>query len=462
MSKTPHRISLTTSSLIDAALLTISMGIAYAIRFGLLKHYAIRTSVIQYMLFAASVSPVFVFLYCLLGVYGFRSTNNTVKTIGRITVANTIGVMFLTDAMFFFWFVDFSRLLLILFWLFANLLTSLKAIMMDHHLGTQHINGINQLQVLLVGSGPVATTFANRVTNDYPPAHRIIGSVGAGPVNETTPCLGSYRDISRIIDKSHPEHIVIALEPEEYSQLDEILPSCSSSGIKVMMLPAYHQYLSNNAHIDPVADLPLITVNSTLLDNIGYAFIKRAMDFVGSAVLIVLTSPIMLVAAIGTKLSSPGPIIFKQTRVGRGRQTFEMYKFRSMRLNAESDSAWSVKDDPRRTKFGSFIRHYSIDELPQLFNVLKGDMSLVGPRPEIPKFVNDFKMSIPLYMVRHLVRPGITGWAQINGYRGDTSIEKRIEHDLFYIEHWSILFDIRILLETPFKGIVAKGETLKK
>lgn len=159
----------------------------------------------------------------------------------------------------------------------------------------------------------------------------------------------------------------------------------------------------------------------------------------------------MLFAAIGVKLSSPGPILFKQERVGLNKKPFYMYKFRSMRVNDKQTTGWSTNSDPRKTRFGAFIRKFSIDELPQFFNVLKGDMSLVGPRPELPFFVNQFKESIPLYMVKHQVRPGITGWAQVNGFRGDTSIKGRIEHDIYYIENWTFLFDIKILLMTVFR-----------
>ena len=228
------------------------------------------------------------------------------------------------------------------------------------------------------------------------------------------------------------------------------------------LLPSFHQFVSSRPFIEQEAGLPLVRINRIALDNMGLAFVKRLADIVGSFVLIVVTSPIMAMAAVGTKLSSPGPIIFRQTRVGRGRKPFCIFKFRSMRINDASDSAWTTASDPRRTPFGSFMRHYSIDELPQLFNVLKGDMSLVGPRPEIPQHVNSFKLSIPLYMVRHQVRPGMTGWAQVNGLRGDTSVEQRVEYDLFYIENWSLLFDLRILLMTPFRGIVNKQETPSK
>ena len=177
------------------------------------------------------------------------------------------------------------------------------------------------------------------------------------------------------------------------------------------------------------------------------------MDIVGALALILLTSPIMLLTAVGVRLSSPGPVIFKQKRVGLNKREFYMYKFRSMRLNDSADTGWSTQRDDRKTRFGAFIRKFSIDELPQFFNVLKGDMSLVGPRPEVPYYVEQFKEEVPLYMVKHQVRPGITGWAQVNGLRGDTSIEERIRHDVYYIENWTLLFDIKILFMTLLKGI---------
>ena len=460
MTRRVRKVSFTSSALTDGALIMLSMAVAFVIRFVVLEHRTPYTSLANHVLAAIAVSPVFVFVYSLLGVYSANSVNDTVKTLGRVTLGNTLGVMFFTDIVFFFRIIDFSRLLLILFWLSTNLLVGTKAILLDRMLGEQQERGHNQRQVLLVGSGAGAKAYLKAIRKEEPPSFHVLGTVGPAPLGESLPHLGDYQNIVQVIDQTTPEEIVIALEADENDQLDDILPACSGSGVKVMLLPPYHEYLSSATRMVSAANMPLISVTSTQLDNVGYAFAKRAFDFVGALVLIVLTSPIMLFAAIGTKLSSPGPIIFKQTRVGRGRRTFEMYKFRSMRVNTRQDSGWSVRDDPRRTRFGSFIRRYSIDELPQFFNVLKGDMSLVGPRPEVPKYVNDFKQSIPLYMVRHLVRPGITGWAQIKGYRGDTSIPKRIEHDLYYIEHWSMLFDLRILLETPFKGIVAEGETI--
>ena len=198
--------------------------------------------------------------------------------------------------------------------------------------------------------------------------------------------------------------------------------------------------------------MPIINIHSTPLDNPANAFVKRAMDVLGSLALIIVTLPIMIFAAIGVFISSPGPVFFKQRRVGKMGRIFTMYKFRSMRLNRQSTKAWSHKGDPRKTKFGAFIRSTAIDELPQLFNVLFGDMSLVGPRPEIPHFVEEFKQTIPLYMVKHYVKPGMTGLAQVKGLRGDTSVEKRIREDIEYIENWTLSMDLAILFATPFKA----------
>ena len=241
---------------------------------------------------------------------------------------------------------------------------------------------------------------------------------------------------------------VAALSIRETSAVGDVIDECEKAGVKLSLVPFYARHLPSRPAIDAVGNVPLMNIRRIPLDNLVNAFCKRTMDLIGSAVLLVLFSPVMLLAAIGTKLSSPGPVIFRQVRVGRNKKPFTMLKFRSMRLNADSDTAWTTPDDARKTRFGYLIRKLSIDELPQLFNVLRGDMSLVGPRPELPHFVEQFRESVPLYMVKHQVRPGMTGWAQVNGLRGDTSIPDRIRHDIWYIENWSVLLDVKILLMT--------------
>ena len=247
--------------------------------------------------------------------------------------------------------------------------------------------------------------------------------------------------------------MVLAIPAEDNARVPGLISVCEKTGTKASIIPFYAAYLPSNPQIDDLDGLALINLRRIPLDNLGNAFLKRAEDILGSLVLILLTSPLMLIAAVGVKLSSPGPILFCQERVGRDKKVFRMYKFRSMRVNTKQQTGWSTDTDPRKTRFGALIRKCSIDELPQLFNVLRGDMSLVGPRPEIPFYVEQFKEEIPRYMVKHQVRPGITGWAQVCGFRGDTSIEKRIEHDLYYIENWNLLFDVKILLMTVFKAV---------
>ena len=230
-----------------------------------------------------------------------------------------------------------------------------------------------------------------------------------------------------------------------------VMDTAGKEGIYLRMIPFYNDYYPARPTFELVGKTKLINLRATPLDKAGNALMKRLMDIVGSLLLIILSIPVMLAVAIGVRLSGSGSVIFRQERVGRNKKPFIMHKFRSMYDNTAHD-AWTVQNDARRTRFGRFIRKYSLDELPQLFDVLVGNMSLVGPRPELPRYVRQFKRDVPLYLVRQQVRPGMTGWAQIHGLRGDTSIEKRVEYDIWYIENWSLMLDIRILLRTAFGG----------
>ena len=322
--------------------------------------------------------------------------------------------------------------------------------------------GYNLKHVLIVGTGPMARRYLNKIRTNKELGYQAMGYVSDDADGwRGLVYLGGYQDLNRILEKFSPDEVVAAIPAEDFTKTPLVISACEKAGVKLSIIPFYAEYMPTNPEFDDLDGLPLLNIRHIPLDNWGNAFMKRAMDIVGSLVLIVLTSPIMLIAAIGVRLSSPGPIIFSQERVGRNKKTFRMYKFRSMRVNDRQDTGWSRDKDDRKTAFGSFIRKFSIDELPQFFNVLKGDMSLVGPRPEVPFYVEQFREEIPLYMVKHQVRPGITGWAQVNGLRGDTSIKDRIEHDIYYIEHWTVFFDIEILFMTLFKGIV-NSEKLSK
>ena len=306
-------------------------------------------------------------------------------------------------------------------------------------------------KVIIVGSSQAGKDYQKEVNNNKHLGYAVLGTV-AGKRAEVENALGSYHELEAIIKREHPYEIVVALSSREQHQLQNIMATCEKAGVRAVIIPtATYKYFKSKCQVDMIGNLPIINTRACPLDSIANAAMKRVMDVLISLAMIILTLPIMIFAFIGVKLSSKGPAIFKQKRVGRYGEEFTMYKFRSMRVNEMSDSAWTTPKDTRKTRFGTFLRKTGIDELPQLFNVLFGSMSIVGPRPELPKFVELYSETIPLYNVKHQVKPGITGLAQIYGYRGDTSIERRIELDINYIENWSVYNDLKIIITTPFK-----------
>ncbi len=343
------------------------------------------------------------------------------------------------------------------FFVFASICygISLALLLIKRTITTKLIHKIrastkNQRKIIVVGSSKSAVAFANQIEENAHLGYSIIGCV-TNKEDSVLEKLGRISDLDEIIKRENPFEVVIALENEEQVEIKDIINICDRNGTRALIVPFTYRYFKAKCQIDMIGDLPVINTRAIPLDNIANAFLKRTMDVIVSIIMIILSSPIMLFAAIGVKLTSKGRVIFKQKRVGKNNKVFTMYKFRSMKENEQSDDAWTTDYDPRKTRFGTFMRKTGIDELPQLFNVLLGSMSIIGPRPELPKFVDEYSKTIPLYMVKHLVKPGITGLAQIYGYRGDTSIEKRIELDIKYIENWSLFNDVKILFITPFK-----------
>lgn len=303
--------------------------------------------------------------------------------------------------------------------------------------------------LLLTDSQEMADAYMEEILSNPQFGYSVIGYVGNLNVIGLTH-LGTTKDLDRILKEYRPDEVVLAFDTVRKKLLTKYISVCNNNCAKILVVPAICGYFRSPRQITEIGNLPLIDIRSTPLDSASNRAAKRFLDIVGSLALIIVTSPLMLFTAIGVRLSSPGPILFRQTRVGRNNRNFTMYKFRSMRVNDAQQTGWSTENDPRKTKFGTFIRKVALDELPQFFNVLKGDMSLVGPRPEVPFYVEKFKKEIPLYMIKHTVRPGITGLAQIKGLRGDTSIQARIDEDINYIENWTLWSDIRIMLLTPF------------
>nr|WP_315023666.1 undecaprenyl-phosphate glucose phosphotransferase [uncultured Aminipila sp.] len=443
----------------DGLVILLAMVLAYVMRFivfqGELGHITLEV----YISLGIVVIPLYLLTSTGFGLYESFRQKDFSKELGLIIKANLLGIILLFTCLFVFKKIDLSRWTLVFFFIFNILGTACKRYIMRDILKKYRQKGYNIKHVILIGDGPLARDYLNAVSKNKALGFSVMGYISASKALKHLRYLGDYDNIYETLDLFNADEVVVALESDEFQLLPKVINSCEKSGTKLCVIPFYSKYMPSNPYMDEIDGIPLINMRRIPLDNLLNAMTKRAMDIIGSLVLIILSSPIMLVAVMGTKLSSPGPVIFKQERIGLNKQPFTMYKFRSMQVNAVEETGWTTLNDPRKTKFGSFIRKCSIDELPQFFNVLKGDMSLVGPRPEMPFFVDQFKGSIPLYMVKHQVRPGITGWAQVNGLRGDTSIEKRIQHDIYYIENWSIIFDMRILFLTLFKGVV-NGEKL--
>ncbi|MCM1297067.1 MAG: sugar transferase, partial [Muribaculaceae bacterium] len=410
----------------------------------------------KYAAVIAAYSLLVVFIYLALRMYGsyrFKEPGSEIMTILLVNGVSVLGFMaflYVTRVM------EFPRLAVFLFWTISSLLVIGKRLIGRSVLRHYRKLGYNQKHMLLVGSGPLARQYLKDVAAnpqmgvtvdgylqaEQPPrvcaaadaetelqtnsleetdqrhsANHDTDTCESFPKEYACPCLGIYGNLEQVLQQQDFDEVIVALESDEMAQVRSVLAAVEKEGVRVSLIPIYSEYIPSQPVINAVGRSKLIDLRATPLDNIGWAMFKRAMDIIGSLVLIVLTSPIMLATAIGVKLSSPGPVLFKQERIGKDRKPFQMLKFRSMRVTDTEQTGWTTDTDPRKTRFGSFIRKWSIDELVQLWNTLTGSMSLVGPRPEVPYHVRHFKEEIPRYLIRQQVRPGITGWAQVHGLR---------------------------------------------
>ncbi|MGL6221404.1 MAG: undecaprenyl-phosphate glucose phosphotransferase [Lacrimispora sphenoides] len=351
------------------------------------------------------------------------------------------------------------------FYFFAINITLETAVrnMLRSMLRSMRSKGYNQKHILLIGYSRAAEGFIDRVRVNPEWGYQVKGILDDtkewGTGYKGINVIGKVRDLDEILALNSLDEIAITLSIKEYANLEGIVASCEKSGVHTKFIPDYNNMIPTRPFIEDLQGLPVVNIRRVPLTDTVNALVKRMVDIFGASVALVLFSPVMLITAVLIKLTAPGPLIYKQERVGLHNRSFPMYKFRSMVVQTatEEKTKWTTPHDSRVTPVGRFIRKTSIDEMPQFINVLRGDMSLVGPRPERPLFVEKFKEEIPRYMIKHQVRPGITGWAQVNGYRGDTSITKRIEHDLYYIENWTLGFDFKILFLTIFKGFINKN-----
>lgn len=451
--------------LIDVIVLAVSYISAWFLRFmGSFAYSAEQgLSFEQYMLALIFIIPGYLLLYQAFTLYEPLHMQGRRLMLANIIKANVLGMLIFVFLLYMLKESDFSRLTVYIFCVVNILLEWGVRMLIFAVLRDMRKKGLNQKQIILVGYSRAAEEYIDRIEANPQWGYIVRGilddNVPAGTVYKGIKVIGRIANLTVILPANRLDEIAITLGLSEYYRLEEIVAMCEKSGVHTKFIPDYNKIIPTKPYTEDILGLPVINIRYVPLSNTFNSMVKRVMDIFGSIAAIIVSSPVMLLMCILIKATSPGPLIYRQERVGLHNKTFWMYKFRSMEIQPESEEkkAWTVKNDPRVTGIGKFMRRTSIDELPQLFNILKGDMSLVGPRPERPFFVEKFREEIPRYMVKHQVRPGLTGWAQVNGYRGDTSIRKRIDCDLYYIENWSIGFDIKILFLTIFKGFINKN-----
>ncbi len=438
--------------LTDGLIIFLMIPVSFWLRYQVLPNASVNMSLQRYMVIGFFYTIIQLGIFLLMGVYRPFRHARLRRKLSEMLLAFLLGLVLLLSWLSLQHMDDYSRQMIFLWFGLSFLLLGVKRVILIRLMWHFRGKGYNLKHVVLIGSGALAQRYLEKIETEVSMGYHPLGYIAEADADLGIPWLGGFERLEAVLEEKKPDEVISAVESREFDRTPQICAACEKTGCKLSAIPIYAEYMSSHPQIDDLDGIPLLNMRRIPLDNLANAFVKRLGDIVCSALILVLFSPLLLFCAVGVKLSSPGPVIFAQKRIGRNKKPFMMYKFRSMRVNPKQDTAWSTQEDSRKTAFGTFIRKYSLDEFPQFWNVLKGDMSMVGPRPEIPYYVDQFKEEIPRYMLKHLVRPGITGWAQVNGLRGDTSIAERIRYDIYYIEHWSFGFDLRILFRTVFGG----------
>ena len=454
--------TLTSLSLVvvDACTTTLAFVAAYSLRLLI----AIPAKAVDVAPLSDYGGLILLQVSCVLMVMFFYRMYHVVRSrvdqfyaiFGAISIGSLIAVAFST---IFFkntaFEVDYPRATLIYAWVLGITLVSLGRWLHQRVRTRLQMRGAGREQLLIVGTGDVARVVLQKIQWSPYLGYDVVGLVNGDedspPELLGVPVLGHSDDLPELIHKYEIDEVIIALPTASHEELIKLIGLCQKGQISIKVFPDVFEIMTAGVTVDDLGGLPMLTVRDVALRGWNL-MLKRAMDLVGAALALILFSPFMVLVTILVKLDSPGPVFFIQERVGLDGKPFPMLKFRSMRQDAERVGSWTVRDDPRRTRLGSLFRKISFDELPQLINVLVGEMSLVGPRPEQPKYVEEFQKRIPRYAERHREKAGLTGWAQVNGLRGDTSIEERTKYDIWYIENWSIWLDIKIILRTVIRG----------
>ena len=460
----------------DALLATSAFIVAYAIRFhsGLIPITKGLPPLTQYLNVVPFIAVLVPLAFQLQGLYRLRRGRSRVDDFFAVFVGSILAVVFgivatlyvqtyfATDAAKTAGTFEVSQLVWATFLALNVVLTFASRELVREVLERRWRAGIGLKRILIAGSGELGRLIADKILEHRELGYQIVGFVDDRATGDHLgyrglPLLGTLDEVAEIAARDGIDHLYVALPPEQHLKMIALLEATSREMVDVKVVPDLLQVIALRARLEDLDGVPVINVNDVPLQGVN-ALVKRAIDVAISAVaLAVLTVPLLLVAAL-IKLTSRGAVFYRQERMGLDGKSFTIIKFRSMFDDAEGRTGpvWAVEDDPRVTPLGRFLRRSNIDELPQLWNVLRGDMSIVGPRPERPHFVAQFKHKVPQYMLRHKVKAGLTGWAQVNGWRGNTPLDKRIEYDLYYIENWSVRLDLKIMWLTLLRGFFHK------
>jgi len=473
-----HNRLLVTFHVISDALLGLTAFIlAYAIRFqaGFIPITRGLPPLRQYVNVLPFIGVVVPLGFFLQGLYRLRRGRSRVDDFFAVFVGSILAVVFgvvatlyvqtyfASDAARDIGAYQVSQIVWAIFLVLNVGLTYSSRELMREVLERRWRAGIGLKRILIAGSGDLGRLVADKILEHRELGYQIVGFVDDRASGDHLgyrglPLLGTIGEAAEITAREGVDHLYVALPPEQHVRMLELLESTSREIVDVKVVPDLLQVIALRARLEDLDGVPVININDIPLQGFN-SMLKRAIDFgLSLSALIVLTIPLAIVAAL-VKLTSKGPVFYRQERMGLDGKSFAIVKFRSMYDDAERHTGpvWAVAGDPRVTPLGRLMRKSNVDELPQLWNVLRGDMSIVGPRPERPHFVEQFKHKIPQYMLRHKVKAGLTGWAQVNGWRGNTSLRKRVQHDLYYITHWTPWLDVRIMWMTLFKGIIHKN-----
>lgn len=441
----------------DSASILLSFFLAYLMRFYTFEKLPHTPSFAAYAAALTVIIPVYLIIFRAYGLYQTSRHMRRIEEIFLVIKAITLSTLVLTAMTFFYRDFSYSRLTLVYLWIFSILITGAVRYFLIQLEYARKRSRREETKILVIGANRNGRNIIEWAKNNLHYGYQILGVLTreadlVGKHFEGVPIIGVVEQARSFIETLKPDQVVLLDKDATREQLTQLVLMCEDRMVDFKIGADFYGLMSRNVAVEYLSNVPLLGFRALPLDDPWNRFVKRSFDILVTLLMLILTSPFWILLAILIKMDDGGPVLYKQERMGRDMKVFDVLKFRTMRVNAEKESGpvWAQADDKRRTRTGEFLRRWNLDELPQLLNVLKGDMSLVGPRPERPHFIEQFRDDIPRYMARHRIKSGLTGWAAVNGYRGNTSILERTKYDLYYMENWSLIFDLEILFRTLF------------